>query len=143
MASPKPTPAAVNAPAKLHDALHQVRLVAEALRSEKRRIGFFLGAGCPLGIYDEAGTAPLKLIPDVTGLTYAIEGELASDKANATHLANWTKLKQACGGAASVNVEHILTQLRTICALKGDSAIDGMAVGDLRLLDNKICGCIA
>jgi hypothetical protein len=35
-----------------HDLQHQVRLVREALRSEKRRLGFFLGAGCPLGIYD-------------------------------------------------------------------------------------------
>ena len=36
----------------VHDLQHQVGLVREALRSEKRRLVFFLGAGCPLGIYD-------------------------------------------------------------------------------------------
>jgi hypothetical protein len=32
----------------IHDLPHQVGLVREALRSEKRRLGFFLGAGCPM-----------------------------------------------------------------------------------------------
>jgi len=41
------------------------------------------------------------------------------------------------------NVEHILTQLRTICALKGNAAFDGMEVNGLRELDIHICSQIA
>lgn len=51
--------------AEAHDAGHQALLLREALQSDKARVGFFLGAGCPLGIYDESGTTSLRHIPDV------------------------------------------------------------------------------
>lgn len=132
------------APSKLspiHDLTHQVSLVREALRSEKRRLGFFLGAGCPLGIYDKDGSASIEYIPDVAGLTSAIQSELASEK---DLLECWNKLVVACKSATypAPNVEHVLTQLRTICALKGASTIDGMTVRNLQALDAKICSLI-
>lgn len=53
----------------IHDLQHQVGLVREALRSEKRRLGFFLGAGCPLGIYDKDEAKSIKHIgPSRSGL---------------------------------------------------------------------------
>jgi len=121
----------------MHDLQHQVGLVREALRSEKRRLGFFLGAGCPLGIYDESGSKSIKHIPDVAGLTSSIESELAGEK---ELLECWRKLKTACTSdkCKAPNVEHILTQLRTICALKGASTVDGMTVDDLSKLDTEI-----
>lgn len=125
-----------------HDLQHQIGLVREALRSEKRRLGFFLGAGCPLGIYDKDGTKSLKHIPDVAGLTEAVQSELAARNGL---LDCWNKLRKACTTARCPvpNVEHILTQLRTICALKGTSSIDGMNMAHLQELDNAICGIIA
>lgn len=53
----------------VHDLQHQIGLVREALLSEKRRLGFFLGAGCSLGIYDDAEAKSAKHIRDVAGLT--------------------------------------------------------------------------
>ena len=125
----------------IHDLLHQVGLLREALRSEKRRLGFFLGAGCPLGIYDKDGTKSAKYIPDVAGLTSAIETILATEK---DLLDCWKKLASACKSdkCKVPNVEHILTQLRTICALKGASVVDGMTVENLRKLDTTICDII-
>jgi len=125
----------------IHDLQHQIGLVREALRSEKRRLGFFLGAGCPLGIYDKDEVKSIKHIPDVAGLTSLIETKLASEKGL---LDCWHKLTAACKSdkCKVPNVEHILTQLRTICALKGASTVDGMAIENLRKLDSKICDLI-
>jgi len=122
----------------IHDLQHQVGLFREALRSEKRRLGFFLGAGCPLGIYDKDDIKSIKHIPDVAGLTSLIETKLVVDK---ELLDCWNKLKTACESKKCVtpNVEHILTQLRTICALKGSSTVDGMTAVTLKRLDDQIC----
>jgi len=135
-----------------HDLQHQVRLVREALRSEKRRLGFFLGAGCPLGIYDKDEVRSIEHIPDVAGLTAAIERRLDVDSKCTDEkgrlakelLDCWVKLTTACKTEKCQvpNVEHVLTQLRTICALKGASTVDGMAIENLKALDTSICGII-
>lgn len=125
----------------VHDLQHQIGLVREALRSEKRRLSFFLGAGCPLGIYDKDGYKSLKHIPDVAGLTTSVQSALATKK---ELLDCWNKLTNACKTIKCKvpNVEHILTQLRTICALQGSSTVDGMSMENLRKLDIEICNHI-
>jgi len=126
---------------KIHDLQRQIGLVREALRSEKRRLGFFLGAGCPLGIYDKEEAQSVKYIPDVAGLTSEIKIRLAGEKAL---LECWEKLAHTCESDKCTipNVEHILTQLRTICALKGLAIVDGMTVENLQKLDKKTCELI-
>jgi hypothetical protein len=126
----------------LHDLAYQIGLVREALQSEKRRLGFFLGAGCPLGIFDKDGTASVKHIPDVAGLTEALAAALDADAALKPC---WSKLTTNCTTAATPrpNVEHILTQLRTICSLQGASHYDGMPPDVLRTMDERICEKIA
>lgn len=137
------TPAAVSSNLEpLHDVGHQVHLIREALQSEKRRLGFFLGAGCPLGIYDKDSNESLKHIPDVAGLTAAVGAALDGED----HFKDsWAKLTAACkkGKVPIPNVEHILTQLRTICSLKGTTHVDGMTADELRKLDTEICKLIA
>jgi hypothetical protein len=146
MTKPTPIPSATLSASRdlIHDLPHQIRLVREALRSEKRRLAFFLGAGCPLGIYDEKGDKSIKHIPDVAGLTSAIEAKLTADTKLKELLACWRKLIAACTSdkCKIPNVEHILTQLRTICALKGSSTVDGMTTDDLRKLDVTVCDTI-
>lgn len=126
----------------LHDISHQVHLLREALQSEKRRVGFFLGAGCPLGIYDATGKQSLKHIPDVAGLTTVVATALNGEP---TFKECWVKLTDACKTekVPIPNVEHLLTQLRTICALKGTIPVDGMTAGTLLKLDARICELIA
>lgn len=94
-----------------------------------------------MGIYDRDEIKSIKHIPDVAGLTSSIEGNLAEEK---DLLDCWQKLTIACKSdkCKTPNVEHILTQLRTICALRGDSTVDGMIIENLRKLDTKICEII-
>jgi len=126
----------------LHDVNHQIQLIRGALESGKRQVGFFLGAGCPSGIYDEEGKASLNYIPDVAGLTSAVSAEIDGD---AEFKKCWGKLTAACKSDKVLvpNVEHILTQLRTICALKGTKEVDGMTADGLQKLDESICQLIA
>ena len=123
-----------------HDLRHQVNLVREALQSEKRRLGFFVGAGCPLGIYDAQGKKSLKHIPDVDGLTDAIATKLEGQRKE-----YWDKLVAACKSPEVLkpNVEHVLTQLRTISGLKGKVTVDGMTSSFLKELDTAICTLIS
>ncbi|HVM50883.1 MAG TPA: hypothetical protein VMU04_22840 [Candidatus Acidoferrum sp.] len=139
-AAPAATP--VSGPSELeplHEVRHQVQLIRGALESGKRQVGFFLGAGCPSGIYDKEGKASLKYIPDVAALTTAVGAELDG---NPEFKKCWGKLMDACktDRLPTPNVENILTQLRTICALKGTKEVDGMTVDLLQKLDEKICG---
>lgn len=124
-----------------HDLVHQSRLLRETLNSDKRTVGFVIGAGCPLGIYDESDTRSLKLIPDVAGLTASVMSGLTDQRQKEC----WDNIVQACKISLKKepNVEHVLTQIRTICSLKGDSKVDGMTVDELREVDAQICELIA
>ena len=73
---PAVTPVTTPVIPNIHDAAHQTRLLREALQSDKVRIGYFIGAGCPLGIYDEKGEKSLGHIPDVAGLTKNVRQKL-------------------------------------------------------------------
>ena len=53
--SADPIGAPVNPPlSAIHDASQQAKNLRQVLEEGKQRIGCFLGAGCPLGIYDAA-----------------------------------------------------------------------------------------
>lgn len=126
----------------VHDVRHQIQLIRGALESGKRQVGFFLGAGCPSGIFDKEGKVSLKYIPDVAELTTAVGAELDG---NTEFKKCWGKLATACKSdkVPIPNVEHILTQIRTICALKGTKEVDGMTAEGLQKLDERICQSIA
>ena len=96
---------AADAPGKLpfdaiHDAAQQARILRQVLQDDKQRIGCFLGAGCPLGIYDEAGKNSIVLIPAIMELTKRVaEGLDASDKAagaTSTFRKNWDSFCKEC-----------------------------------------------
>jgi len=134
---------------ELHDIVHQTQLLRGALQSDKARIGYFLGAGCPLGIFDELGQNSLKHIPDVAGLTKAVRDKITDhDKGKPPEEqlgGMWDKLHDACTDEAvsTPNVEHILSELRTLCGRRGKGDIDGMSKDGLSLLDETICNFIA
>ena len=62
----------------IHDAAQQARNLRLVLQDDKQRIGCFLGAGCPLGVYDAEGKESIVLIPAVVELTKRIAGGLLS-----------------------------------------------------------------
>ena len=142
-----PVPSA-SIPAYSHDIVRQSNLLRDALQSDRVRIGLFLGAGCPLGIYDEKGEKSLSLVPDVAKLTEDLYGRLKEhDKSlqdDKKHVPCWDALVQACkdGGDGSPNVENILTELRTITGRKGKTPQDGIAKPRFKNLDETVCDLI-
>lgn len=147
--APSAPPATPSMKPDVHDASHQARLLREALQSDKVRIGFFLGAGCPLGIFDEKGAKSLGHIPDVNGLTTKLRERLVkhdeSEDEEKKLCPVWDKLSDACKDEKvnKPNVEHILSELRTLCGRRGKSEVDGLTKNQLTSLDEKVCEFIA
>lgn len=132
----------------LHDAAQQTRNLRSVLQDDKQRIGCFLGAGCPLGIYDEPGTKSIVLIPAVLELTQKVAEELqaADSAAGATSefKKNWDSLASECrsDGGAEPTVEDILTELRALANRRGNAEVLGMDKKALNDLDGRICTII-
>lgn len=133
----------------IHDAAQQARNLRQVLQDDKQRIGCFLGAGCPLGIYDEVGTKSIVLIPAVVELTKRVAAGLTAIEsipgAVSTFRANWDALCVECkpvdGGEPTV--EDVLTELRTLANRRGSAEILGMTKATLKALDDRICELIA
>jgi len=134
--------------ASIHDAAQQARILRQVLQDDKQRIGCFLGAGCPLGIYDAAGSSSLVLIPSVIDLTKRVaeQLDLADQVPGATSKfkANWDLLCGECkpGDGKDPTVEDVLTELRTLANRRGTAEVLGMSKKVLNDLDDKICALI-
>lgn len=132
----------------IHDAAQQVNSLRWVLQDDKQRIACFLGAGCPLGIYNAAGEASITLIPAVVKLTEKVaEGldALSKTQGSTTKLkSQWDALCEECkqGDGQAPTVEDVLTELRTLANRRGKKPIDGMTKDDLRTLDQQICSQI-
>jgi hypothetical protein len=133
----------------LHDAAQQARNLRQVLQDDKQRIGCFLGAGCPLGIYDAGGTKSITLIPAVIELTNRIASGLdAADKAAtppSKFKAHWDALCAECKplDGREPTVEDVLTELRTLANRRGSAEVLGMKKQDLNDLDDQICTLIS
>lgn len=57
-----------------HDPIRQSKYLRQTLSQDKKPVGFFISAGCPLAVKMPDGKWPL--IPDVAGLTKFVEQEL-------------------------------------------------------------------
>ena len=77
-----------------HEPLQHIAQLRQILSADKLSIGFFLGAGCPCAVRvnDPNGDADLPLIPDIRGLTTAVDKEMAALK---DHAVAYTKLIKA------------------------------------------------
>lgn len=133
----------------IHDAAQQARNLRHVLQDDKQRIGCFLGAGCPLGIYDADEKKSIVLIPAIAELTKRVaEGLQAADSATGAtskFKANWDSLCAECKPADGQDptVEDVLTELRTLSNRRGNAEVLGMSKKDLSELDEKICTLIA
>lgn len=132
----------------LHDAAQQARNLRLVLQDDKQRIGCFLGAGCPLGIYDAAGAKSMTLIPAVVELTKQVaEGLLAADNdpgSTSQYRKQWDAWCKECqtDGGKEPTVEDVLTELRAIANRRGNAEFLGMSKKALTDLDEKICSLI-
>lgn len=110
----------------------------QRLAPGKMRVGFLVGAGCPLAVQVPDGEKTKPLIPDITGLTKQVKdvldlnAELKDVAQNA-----WDRV--AGRGFPTPTVEDILGHIRTLKSLCGNGTIDGFPHDLLAKLDLAIC----
>ncbi|MDV6333142.1 SIR2 family protein [Asticcacaulis sp. 201] len=131
-----------------HAVFRQVGYIQQSLSQNKKQIGFFIGAGCPLSIRvshtdGEGNVTDGPLIPDVAGLTKCIHEQLYSvDDAKPS---TWDKIISmiAEDGGSTSNIEHILTQVRLLGSVAGKGEARGLKLEELTALDEEICKIIS
>jgi SIR2-like protein len=150
--------------APIHDASQQIRNLRQVLQDDKQRIGCFLGAGCPLGVYDAADKESIALIPAVVELTKRVASALeeidkspetpidseadatddAEQKAKSSYKKWWDALRSECklSDGEDPTVEDVLTELRTLASRRGSAEVLGMTKANLSDLDDKICSLV-
>jgi hypothetical protein len=132
-----------------HDAYRQIGYIQQALSQNRKPIGFFLGAGCPLAVrvkntngndVDDKDIIPL--IPDILGLTTIITERLKStcDTPSACDkLVNQIKED----GLANPTTEDILCHLRALRQVAGKGLVRDFGAKELDDLDKEICKIIS
>jgi hypothetical protein len=110
----------------------------QRLSPGKMRIGFFLGAGCPLAVRVSDGTGTKPLIPEISGLTVQIKAALDADE-DLKEVAGLAWQRVVGRGISTSTLEDVLSHIRTLKSLCGDGAIDGFTRDQLFKLDYAIC----
>ena len=133
-----------------HDPIRQSKYLRQTLSQDKKPVGFFISAGCPLAV-----NTPTKeewpLIPDVAGLTRYIKEEIdketsVSDGAARSLEAAYTQLINEVikTGKANPNIEDVLSFLRGMMQIsKGATDIRGFSEAELQNLEKIVCQKIA
>lgn len=121
-----------------HDPHRRALDLLQRLAPGKMRVGFFLGAGCPLAVRVPAGDNSEPLIPDIAGLTNQVKLYLEADEALKSVAASaWDRLISR--GISSPTIEDVLSHLRTLKSICGKEQIDGFSADLLTKLDQAIC----
>jgi hypothetical protein len=124
----------------IQDPRRQINYLQQCLSTDKKPLGFFLGAGCPMAIRVGAdGESPL--IPDIAGITTNVRDDLAKCPDCGPLLAiveqNFKK-----DGRNDTTVEDMLTHIRALRAVAGVDKVRGLSAENLDKLDDKICQLI-
>lgn len=131
-----------------HEIFRQVGYIQQTLSQDKKPIGVFIAAGCPLSVRvnerDEAGKKVNDpLIPDVAGLTSLIATKLTSgDKKKPSHYDKLLNQMEA-DGIKDANIEIILSQIRALRQVAGKGTVKEFTEKDLNDLDELICRTIS
>ena len=117
----------------MNDPHRQIEILQNALSSDKSKIAFLLGAGCPVSIPVKDGDNTRPLIPDIKELTNTI-CETLKDK-HIDKIISRIHLPES----KTATVEDILGHVRLLAEVVGDSNIDNFTKENLEDLDNSIC----
>ena len=124
-----------------HDPVLQSSYIRQCLAQEKRAIGFFLGAGCPMSIRVTRAGKSEPLIPDIAGVTSHVKTELLSSKFKDAFQTVLDYFNSS--GHPPPTIEDFLSHIRSLRVVAGADKIRGLSREDLTDLDNTICGSIA
>ena len=115
-----------------HDPIRHLEYLRQSLSQDKKPIGFFISAGCPLAVEMPSGKWPL--IPDVKNLTIWINEQL---KGNANYQILLTELVKSTKD--SNNIEDILSFLRGLQSVSVGGDVRGLSEDSLNNLEKEIC----
>jgi hypothetical protein len=130
-----------------HDPIRQLKYLRQTLSQNKKPLGFFLAAGCPLSVQMPKGSWPL--IPDIAGLTAFVSDELKGKGANKSsfdilidELIKARKNDKTIDKsiADKPNIEDILSFVRALKQVSmGAVDVRGLKESDLIDLEKNIC----
>lgn len=129
-----------------HDPARQISFIQQALSQNRKPVGFFIGAGCPLSVRVETQlegkVVNNALIPDVSGLTKIIAEQMTKDTALAD---SWLRLTSAVkdDGQDNENIELLLSRIRQLHGVAGSGKVRDLSADELITLDEKICSVIS
>ena len=118
--------------------LRQINYLQQCLSNDKKPLGLFLGAGCPVSVRDGAGK---PLIPDIAGITEEVRERLGKCK-DCGPLLKLIDGHFVADERADTNVEDMLSHIRALRIVAGKDKARGLAAPDLDRLDTDICGII-
>ena len=119
----------------IQDPVKQIGYIQQCLSNDKRPIGLFLGAGCPMAIRSENND---PLIPDIAGMTILVRKRLEEDKeCELSFRKIEDNLKR--DGLEKPNIEDFLNHIRALRAVAGNDKVRGLSSQELDRLDKNIC----
>jgi hypothetical protein len=102
------------------------------------RIGFFLGAGCPLAVQIPIEGKFEPIIPEISGLTAQVKAHLDADSTlKAGAQSAWDRV--VARGIPTPTIEDVLSHIRTLKSICEQGEIDGFSRDLLIKLDQAIC----
>lgn len=131
-----------------HDASRQLDYIRQSLSQNKKHVGFFIGAGCPLAVrverqLEDGQTVNEPIIPDVAGLTNMIATKLKTPTGGEESLYDRLAKLFVEDEKAQFNIENALSMIRSMSQVVGKGAVRGFNAMDLELLDRSICEIIS
>ena len=131
-----------------HEIFRQVGYIQQTLSQDKKPIGVFIAAGCPLSVrVNERDVAGKKiddpLIPDVAGLTSLIATKLTSGEKKKPSHYDKLLIQMEADGIKDANIEIILSQIRALKQVAGNGTVKEFTEKDLIELDELICKTIS
>jgi hypothetical protein len=127
---------------RIEDPSRQLSYLQQCLSSDKRPLGLFLGAGCPVSVKVKGGASgESPLIPDIAGITRLVREQIASEK-DCGPILRTVDEHFATDGRTDTTVEDILSHIRSLRAVAGKGKVRGLSADELDLLDHRICEVI-
>ncbi|MFA5404497.1 MAG: SIR2 family protein [Ignavibacteria bacterium] len=121
-----------------HDPVRQLKYLRQTLSQNKKPLGFFLAAGCPLAVKMPKDKWPL--IPDIAGLTKFVSDELKSKDTKKKNNYDLLISELIKTGNNNPNIEDILSFVRGLKQVSiGAKDVRGLTETDLANLEKDIC----
>ena len=122
-----------------HDALRHLKFLRQTLSQDKKPIGFFISAGCPLSIeMDKSEDWPL--IPDMKRLSEYVATKLKSTDASKPNDFDKLIIELKTANKDENNLEDILSFIRSLKGVaQGGGTVRGLQEDSLKTLEEGIC----